>query len=72
MSTSHSKIAEKREKGLHYVPVQAFVIIFAVEELYLLERVRTRQITTDGRMQRQKRVQCRGARFLRPNDEKPW
>lgn len=62
-------VLRRREEA--HVPVESLVIILAVEELNLLERVRARQIAAYRGMNGQKGVESGGAGFLRADYEEP-
>lgn len=53
-----------------YSPVQAFVVVAAVEKLYFFERLLARSVRRNVWMHRQERVQRRGAGLLRSDDQK--
>lgn len=53
------------------LPVQALVVVLPIEELYLLERVGTRQIATYRRMNGEEGVQRGGASFLGADYQEP-
>lgn len=52
-------------------PGQAAVVVAAVEELYLLEGLGTRQVGRDVRMEREERVERRGAGLLWSYHQEP-
>lgn len=66
-----TRIVDGRGEKVH-VPIQSLVVVVAVEELHLLERLRTGKVGLDGGVHRKKRIQCRRARLLWANHEELW